>query len=43
VHSGLKHKFCVFLQSEGSWNAPKHPQSTFWVQCSTMDACLQLR
>jgi hypothetical protein len=38
VHSGPKHKFCIFLHSEGIENAEKHSQSSFWVQCSRMDA-----
>jgi hypothetical protein len=36
--SGPKHKFCIFLHSEGIENAKKHSQSTFWVQWSRMDA-----
>jgi glycopeptide antibiotics resistance protein len=42
VHSGPKHKFCIFLRAEGWRNALKHSQTSFWVQWSRMDA-LQLR
>jgi hypothetical protein len=37
VHSGLKHKFGIFLHAEGLLNAPKHHQTSFWVQWSSMD------
>jgi phage protein D len=42
VHSGPKHKFCIFLRAERWRNALKHSQTSFWVQWSRMDA-LQLR
>jgi hypothetical protein len=38
VHSGLKHKFCIFLHTEGFLNAPKDSHTSFGVQWSTMDA-----
>jgi hypothetical protein len=42
VLSGTKYKFCIFLRAEGQRNAPKHFQTSFWVQWSGMDAS-QLR
>jgi hypothetical protein len=42
VHSGTKHKFCIFLRAEGKRNALKHTQTSFRVQWSRMDAS-QLR
>jgi hypothetical protein len=33
VHLGPKHKFRIFLHSEGLQNAPKMSQSSFWVLC----------
>jgi hypothetical protein len=33
VHLGPKHKFRIFLDSEGLRNAPKMSQSSFWVLC----------
>jgi DNA relaxase NicK len=42
VHSGPKHKFCIFLCVQGNRNALKHTQTSFWVQWSRMDAS-QLR
>jgi hypothetical protein len=38
VHSRPKHKFCIFLHSEGIENDEKHSRSSFWVQWSSMDA-----
>ena len=38
VHSGPKHKFCIFLRAEGQRNALKHSQTSFWFQWSRMDA-----
>jgi hypothetical protein len=34
VHLGPKHKFCIFLHSEGLQSAPKMSQSSFWVFAS---------
>jgi hypothetical protein len=38
VHSGLKHKYCIFLSTEGLRNASKHSKTAFWVQCGRIDA-----
>jgi hypothetical protein len=38
VHSGPKHKFCLYLRNEGKQNALKHPETSFWVQFTRMDA-----
>jgi hypothetical protein len=37
VHSGPKHKFCIFLHAEGKRNALKRSQTSFWFQWSRMD------
>jgi hypothetical protein len=42
LHSVPKHKFCIFSPVEGLRNAPKHSETSFWVQWSRMDAS-QLR
>ena len=36
VHSGPKHKFCIFSHAEGLRNAPEHSQTSFWVQWTRM-------
>jgi hypothetical protein len=38
VHSGPKHKFCIFLHAEGKRNALKRSQTSFWFQWNRMDA-----
>jgi hypothetical protein len=38
VHSGPKHNYCIFLCAEGLQNALKHSQTSFWVECSRIDA-----
>jgi phage pi2 protein 07 len=37
VYLGPKNKYCIFLHVEGFLNAPKHNQTSFWVQWSRMD------
>jgi hypothetical protein len=38
VHSSPKQKFCISLHATGFLNAPKHNQTSCWVQWSRIDA-----
>jgi hypothetical protein len=38
VHSGLKHKYGIFLSTEGLRNDSNHSKTAFWVQCGRIDA-----